>query len=128
MGDFISKLNRLAVMKNIAILLTNQSTTRIKSETRAVLHPAISGTAWDSGISTRLVLFRDWKFQNSDTPGSQPELIPGVRFAVVLKAKGVLHEGVGRMATFTIEKVSFPSRLFSLMCDESDISRRAFVK
>lgn len=103
MGDLISKISRLAATKNIAILLTSQTTTRIRSETGAVLHPAISGTAWDTGISTRVVIFRDWMFRASEV-GSQGKYIPGVRFAGVMKAKGISYEGVGRVVTFLIEK------------------------
>ena len=32
--------------------------------------------------------------------------MPGVRFAGVMKAKGISYEGVGKVATFVIEKVS----------------------
>ena len=105
MGDLISKIGRLAATKNIAVLLTNQTTTRIRAETGAVLHPALSGSAWDTGISTRVVIFRDWMFQASEAASSQGEYVPGVRFAGVLKAKGILYEGVGKVATFVIEKV-----------------------
>ena len=106
MGDLISKISRLAATKSIAILLTSQTTTRIRSETGAVLHPAISGTAWDTGISTRIVIFRDWFFQASETASSQGEYIPGVRLAGVMKAKGISYEGVGKVVMFVIEKVS----------------------
>ncbi len=105
MGDFVSKIGRLAATKNIAILLTSQTTTRIRSETRAVLHPAISGTAWDTGIGTRIVLFRDWMFQRADAQSSQGEFMLGVRFAGVVKAKAIAYEGVGKVATFRIEEV-----------------------
>ena len=106
MGDFISKINRLAATNNIAVLLTSQTTTRIEAETGAVLHPAISGKAWDTGISTRIVIFRDWMFQASDAANSQGEYISGVRFAGVVKAKGISYEGVGKVATFVIDNVS----------------------
>lgn len=38
--------------------------------------------------------------------------MPGVRFAGVTKAKGISYEGVGKVVTFMIEKVSLlkPSR------------------
>ena len=106
MGDLISKLGRLAATKNIAILLTSQTTTRIRHETRAVLHPAISSSAWDGGISTRVVLFRDWLFRAPEGPSSQGECVPGARFAGITKARGVSYDGIGRVITFTIEKVS----------------------
>ncbi|KAL2052373.1 hypothetical protein ABVK25_007245 [Lepraria finkii] len=104
MGDFISKIGRHAATTNIAILLTGQTTTRIRSKTEAVLHPAISGTGWDSVLGTRVVLFRDWTFQITETPSSQGEYVPGVRFAGVVKAKGVSYEGVGKVVALRIEK------------------------
>lgn len=112
-GDFISKIGRLAATSNIAVLLTNQTNTRIRSETGAMLHPAVSGTAWDSGIGTRVVLFRDWMFQTNNASSSQGETVPGVRFAGVVKAKSVSYDGVGKLVAFRIEKVrkySEPSR------------------
>ncbi|KAF6240862.1 hypothetical protein HO173_000654 [Letharia columbiana] len=117
MGDLISKISRLAATKSIAILLTSQTTTRIRSETGAVLHPAISGTAWDTGISTRIVIFRDWFFQASETASSQGEYIPGVRLAGVMKAKGISYEGVGKVVMFVIEK----TRLREITVDQTKI-------
>lgn len=105
MGDFVSKLGKLATTNNIAVLFTSQTATRIRADTGATLNPAISGTAWDSGISARIVLFRDWFFHSAEVPGKNLEYVPEVRFAGVLKASGVSYEGLGRMVSFTIEKV-----------------------
>ena len=113
MGEFMSKIGRLAATSNIAILLTSQTTTRIKYETRAVLHPAVSGNAWSSGIGARVVLFRDWLFRGPETPSSRGEYVPGVRFAGVMKAKGVTYEGVGKVIAFTIEEVGCPQYSFA---------------
>ena len=113
MSEFMSKIGRLAATSNIAILLTSQATTRIKYETRAVLHPAISGNAWDNGIGARLVLFRDWLFQGPETPSSHGEYVPCVRFAAVMKAKGVTYEGVGKVIPFTIEEVGCSQHSFA---------------
>ena len=107
MGEFLSKISRLAATRNIAVLLTSQTTTRIRYESGAVLHPAISGTAWDNGIGTRLVLFRDWMFQTTQGTSSQGGYVPNVRYAGLVKAKGVFYEGVGKITTFKIDKVSF---------------------
>ena len=106
MGDIISQISRLATTWNIAILLTSQMATRITSEAGAVLQPAISGTAWDTGISSRVVVFRDWIFQATDAASSQGEYVPGVRLAGVSKAKGVSYEDMTKTVMFTIEKVS----------------------
>ena len=106
MGDVISKINRLATTWNIAILLTSQMTTRVTSEAGAVLQPAITGTTWDAGISSRVVVFRDWIFQATDATSSQGEYVPGVRLAGVSKAKGVSYEGMTKTVMFKIEQVS----------------------
>ena len=109
MGDIMSKFNKLAATGDVAILLTSQMTTRVRSETGAVMHPAISGTAWDAGISTRIVLFRDWIFEKSGNASSQGEYVPGARLAGVIKAKGCSSEGVGKVVVFTVEKVRIPN-------------------
>ena len=106
MSDFVSKISRLAATWNIAIVLTSQMTTRVTSDTGAVMYPAVSGTAWDAGISTRIMVFRDWIFQATDAVSSQGEYVPGIRLAGVVKAKGVSCEGLGKLAMFTIEKAS----------------------
>lgn len=104
MSDFIFKLGKVAATQNIAILLTSQTTTRIRTETGAMIHSAISGTAWDAGISARIFLFRDWLF-NSNEESRQGDFVPGVRFAGVSKASGVSYEGLGRIVSYTIRKV-----------------------
>ena len=106
MGNLISELGKLAVTKNIAIILISQMTTRIRDEARAMLYPAPAGNAWESGITARIVLFRDWLFRRPET-SSQGENQPGVRFAGVAKAKNVSHEGVGRLVTFRIKMHGF---------------------
>ena len=105
MGDVISTLGRLAATADLVVLLVGQTTTRIRAETGAMLHPALSSTAWDNGIVTRIVLFRDWLFQNA--PGSEHEsYVPGVRFAGVLKAAGAIsHAGLGKTISFVIDTV-----------------------
>ena len=114
MADLISRLGRLAVTRNIAILLLGQTTTRVRSDTGAVLCPAISGTGWDGGINSRIVLYRDWLFLSKD-PSSQAENCPGVRFAGIMKAKGIPYQDLGRIVAFTIIEV-----IGSMQQDASD--------
>lgn len=49
-------------------------------------------------------------FQASEVASSQGEYVPGIRFAGVVKAKGISYEGVGKVVTFVIEKVSSLNR------------------
>lgn len=104
MSDFVSRLGKLAATQNSAILLTSQTTTRITAETGAMIHSAVSGTAWDAGISARIFLFRDWLFDPTGE-SRQENFVPGVRFAGVSKAGGISYEGLGQIVSYTTEKV-----------------------
>ena len=106
-SDLLSKLNRIAVTRNIAIVLLSQTVTRVRSDTGALLYPAISGAAWDAGINNRIALYRDWSSRTADASQCGSSL-SSIRFAGVVKAKGIIHQGVGRTAGFVIEKVTFP--------------------
>ena len=85
---------------------------RIRGGGRALLVPAMSGVEWENGISTRLVLFRDWvpgQAKPNDTKDADRLL--RVRFAGVVKTNGVAltDEGdVGSVVPFMIDKVSYP--------------------
>ena len=103
MNDLISKVARLAVIRNIAVVLCSQMTTKIRADTGAFLHPAISGATWDSTIRNRIVIFRDWSTQKQGRERHRRDT--NVRFAGLLKAKGVVHEGIGKISAFTIDKV-----------------------
>ncbi|KAK2592832.1 hypothetical protein QQS21_009470 [Conoideocrella luteorostrata] len=62
---FISNaLQRLAATKNCAVVVLSQCATRMQSEHGATLVTAINASAWDQGISTRLVMFRDWAWKD----------------------------------------------------------------
>ncbi|KAF2198675.1 P-loop containing nucleoside triphosphate hydrolase protein [Delitschia confertaspora ATCC 74209] len=106
MNELVSRLGRIASMHDIAILLTCQTITRIRGSSRALLVPAISGAEWDSGISTRLVLFTDWVPGQGKWSNSNTGRLRKARFAGVVKVNGVsiAEEGsVGNVVPFTIE-------------------------
>ncbi len=108
MEDFMSKLSKLAATKNIAILLTSQTTTKVRAETGAVLHPAMSGKGWDRGLTNRIVLYRDWP--PLATEHTEPSMnMHAIRYAGVVKAGGVVQggaEGLGSVIPFMIKSVS----------------------
>lgn len=94
----ISSLQKLATLRNIAVVIMTHTVTKMQSGGAAVLIPAITSTAWDAGISTRIVLFRDWGWEDE-----------AIRFAGVLKTMGATvngRSGVGRVAAFKIAEVS----------------------
>jgi len=93
----ISSLQKLTETRNIAIVMLNQTATKMHPGSSAVLVSAIASTAWDAGISSRIVLFRDWAVKGKE-----------VRLAVVVKAEGrSVGQGqdTGRVVAFRIEDV-----------------------
>ena len=70
----------------------------MQAERGATLVPAITATVWESGISTRLVLFRDWIW-DGDTA-------QGLHFAGVQKLNGKSYNGsIQGVASFKTKAV-----------------------
>jgi hypothetical protein len=108
-NELISTLARVAAMHDIALLLTCQAITRIRGGARALLAPAISGAEWENGVSTRLVLFRDWVPGQGKWSDADAGRLRRARFVGVVKAAGVTlaDEGrVGSVVPFAVESVS----------------------
>jgi hypothetical protein len=108
MGEMVSKLGRMAAVNNLVVLVTSQTITRVRSGLGALLLPAIAGAEWDNGISTQLVLFRDWPPRRNTQSDEDVERWKGLRYAGTIKVKGVLAAQDGRFETvvpFSIEKV-----------------------
>ena len=103
LSDLIAQLNTLAVTSNIAVVVLNQTTTRIRQGGGAHLYPALSGSIWENAIANRVALFRDWLLQQGDGPYPRPT--GSVRFAAVVKAKGMPQDGFGIIASFAIMQV-----------------------
>lgn len=104
MGDFVSRIGKLAATRAMAIVLVSQTTIKVRAGHEAVLRPALSSKAWDEGIHNRIALFRDWPpLRNRLTPTAQFEII---RFAGVEKAGGVSCDGFDQAVPFRIDKVS----------------------
>lgn len=110
MGELMTKMARLATINNIAILFTSQTITRLRSGQGALLLPAISGLEWDNGVSTQLVLFRDWApKRGTQLAIEEAEKWHRLRYAGVIKVKGVAMEENGRfdiVVPFSIEQAS----------------------
>jgi hypothetical protein len=108
-NELISTLTRVAALHDIALLVLCQTITRIRAGSRALLVPAISGAEWDNGISTRMVLFRDWVPGQGKSTSADTARLQRARFAGVLKANGVIlanEGGVSNVVPFTVERVS----------------------
>jgi hypothetical protein len=77
LGSIVSALNKLAVLNNLAIIVTTGCSTRMRSDSGlgAALGPGIGGTEWEAGTWNRLVVFRDF----------------GGRFVGMQKSQGKSH-------------------------------------
>ncbi|KLU86161.1 hypothetical protein, variant [Magnaporthiopsis poae ATCC 64411] len=93
-------LQKLAATRNLAVVVLSQCATRMQASSSergaaASLIPAVNASAWEEGVSTRVVLFRDWSMQDGTATAA--------RFAAALKINGkrVEDEDV-RLAAFDI--------------------------
>ncbi|KAL8932585.1 MAG: hypothetical protein Q9216_006773 [Gyalolechia sp. 2 TL-2023] len=115
MADVISALGKLATTRNTAVLLINQTTTKVMLESAASLQPAISGAAWDAGINCRLLLFRDWQEETDDESDQEKrDFDSHLRFAAVTKADSSSLDGFGEVVPFFIDEeptAPLPARL-----------------
>jgi hypothetical protein len=78
--------------RNIAVVAINQSHTKVKGQSHAVLQPLLSGGAWEASVQTRIAVYRD---------------LPDERLAEVEKRAGKpLPEQAGELlVAFRIEPV-----------------------
>ncbi|KAF1945018.1 P-loop containing nucleoside triphosphate hydrolase protein [Clathrospora elynae] len=105
-NELIAAFTKFAALYDIALLVTCQAITRIRGASRALLVPAISGVEWGNGVSTRLVLFRDWVRYGKPSDTADADRLRRARFAGLVKVNGaVLAEegGVGNVVPFTID-------------------------
>jgi hypothetical protein len=73
----------------MAILLLNQTHTKIKGQRRPTLYPAVAGgQSWENCVHTRIVLYRDWWSGSASPSTSAFESSSKVRFAELMKRAG----------------------------------------
>ena len=102
-GEFATKLGRLAALKDLAVVVSSQTTTKVKMEQGAVLRPSIMSRAWLEAINTRIVVFRDFL-----PPGHESQCQgtgSGVRFAGLVKIGTVTYDRLEKAVPFKIAKV-----------------------
>lgn len=61
--SIMNALHKLAATRNCAVVILSQCATKMHSERGATLTAAVNATVWEQGVSTRLVVFRDWVWQ-----------------------------------------------------------------
>ncbi|KAK3319318.1 P-loop containing nucleoside triphosphate hydrolase protein [Apodospora peruviana] len=75
----INGLQKLAATRDVAIVVLTQCATKMQAERGATLIPAINAGVWEQGISTRLVLFRDWASEDGDGDGLRSLHLVGIQ-------------------------------------------------
>lgn len=104
-GKFIAKLAKMAALGDFTLLITSQTVTKVRGEGGALLVPAISSSEWESSISTRIALFRDWEPIQRESTEQEHDDLCRIRFASVHKAAGVMiadDSSIGHIVPFSI--------------------------
>ncbi|GAQ05853.1 hypothetical protein ALT_3174 [Aspergillus lentulus] len=84
-SELANQLMKLAASRRLAVLLINQTHTKIKGLPRATLSPLLAGGAWENSVHTRIVLYRDFPAVGDDESEMASR---SVRYAEVLKRDG----------------------------------------
>lgn len=98
-------LQTLASTRNCAVVILSPCATKMHSERGATLTPAINTNIWDQGISTRLVLFRDWTRQKDKVVSV---FLAGVQKVDGRNVNGCI-ESVSAMQVSAVRSVSSPA-------------------
>jgi hypothetical protein len=95
----VSSLQKLAATRDLAVVILSQCATKMQAERGATLIPAINANVWEQGMSTRVVLFRDWVREDSEARGLHLMAIQK------LNGKGV-SASLDSVCAFRVEEVS----------------------
>lgn len=60
MTEMGSRLSKMAVVHNIAVLTVSGTVTQIRADKEPALRPALVGQGWESSVSHQVYLYRDW--------------------------------------------------------------------
>jgi hypothetical protein len=105
----VSSLQKLAATRDLAVVILTQSATKMQAERGATLIPAINASVWEQAMSTKLVLFRDWLRDASETRG--------LHFVAIQKMNG---KGVDALIdgayAFRVDDVSVRCHALSPSC------------
>lgn len=107
-SDMANQLVKLAAARRLAVVLLNQTHTKIKGQPRATLYPALAGGSWETCIHARIVLYRDLPPEEGSEAAADREALKYVRLAEVMKRDGkVLSVRTDdNIVPFLIESVS----------------------
>ena len=97
----INTFHSLAATRNLAVVVFSQCVTKMRPGAGAVLIPTINIPTWEQGLGCRVVLFRDWGWNDDE---GKP--VNDVRLAEVIKAEGITTANSrGKIAAFSITLV-----------------------
>lgn len=110
-------LQTMASARNCAVVLLSQCATKMQSERRPALIPSVNANVWEHGISTRIVLFKDWITRDDG--------LATISLAGIQKLDGrAPSEALEHVSAFTVDSVSGrPLRLHGVM---HRLTRRAY--
>lgn len=106
----IDMIIKLAAQKDVAVLLTSQSSTRMRTDSNSIITPALSTASWVGGLSNRLVLYSDWS-QSQIAPPAE-DAIECISHIGILKIRGTnVTDGSGfdKHVRIKVEKVRVAS-------------------
>ncbi|OJD25219.1 hypothetical protein ACJ73_03414 [Blastomyces percursus] len=128
-GNLVMDLKKLAARLNCVVIVINEMASRFRGTQPPVLHEALSGITWDSGITTRIMLCWHWLPPKLRSRVSMKR----VRFAEVVKAEnvGLVHGRSLRILPFVIKKTGLhefsPRPCGTPLSISTRISRRPHV-
>lgn len=97
--SIMKALQAMASARHCAVVLLSQCATKMQSERRPALVPSVNANVWEHGISTRIVLFKDWI--------SQHRKVGTISLAGIQKLDGrATSEAFEHVSGFTVENVS----------------------
>lgn len=105
----VNSLQKLAATRDLAVVVLTQCATKMQAERGATLIPAINATVWEQGVSTRLVLFRDWAQDGDETRG--------LHFVETQKLNGKASTSLDLVCAFRVEEVCTLGSSFILAAD-----------
>ncbi|KAF6840935.1 rad55 protein [Colletotrichum plurivorum] len=92
----VSALQKLAATRGCAVVVLSQCATKMQTERSPTMIPSINAGVWEQGVSTRVVLFRDWIWKDGN-PST-------VTFAGVQKLDGKAgQDAMQSAAAFRVE-------------------------
>lgn len=99
LGQLVNALSRVASVHNLAVLVTSHTVTRVRPNQGAMLLPALTGSEWNAGLSTQLILFRDWPPRDKSRKPEERELWARLRYIGLIKINGRLCVEEGQFET-----------------------------